>query len=124
MTYIFSSSKLVNTFGIESFCYFPSVLLVFSFAQFANNHPYIAVPNTHSMFQEGLITGLAVMVCLEIPKLKLQLSPHFDLLSGPDIDGLLCMAVQEKILHILLDSEEKKAAKSQGEAGFEGGVSL
>ena len=74
------------------------------------------------MFQEGLITGLAVMVCLEIP--KLQLSPHFDLLSGPDIDGLLCMAVQEKILHILLDSEEKKAAKSQGEAGFEGGVSL
>ena len=74
------------------------------------------------MFQEGLITGLAVMVCLEIPKLKLQLSPHFDLLSGPDIDGLLCMAVQEKILHILLDSEEKKKAESKGEAGFKGGV--
>ena len=39
----------------------PRILLLlysFSFAQYAKNHPYIPVPNTHSMFREGLISGL------------------------------------------------------------------
>ena len=101
------------------------LLSSFSFAQYAKNHPYIPVPNTHSMFREGLITGLAIMVCLKkFLNLKPQLRPIFICFLGTDTAGLLCLAVQEKILHLLLDSQEKEKTKSQGEAGFKGGVSL
>ena len=37
-------------------------LFSFSFADYAKNHPYTPVPNTHSMFKEGLIAGLTIMV--------------------------------------------------------------
>ena len=56
------------------------------------------------------------MVCIKIG------SQFRFLFSGTDIARVHWMDVQEKILHILLDSEEKENAKGkEGEGGFEGG---